>query len=128
MVTLELDYPPSWNHFFSYVRGRPVLSKEARAYRQQVRRQIAASGAKPLMGPLAVRIEISPPDQRRRDCDNAQKTILDALQNGGAFWDDSQIVWLLTIKSAQVSGGKATVSMKVMDDIAHPSAMPEFVD
>ena len=33
--------------------------------------------------------------------------ILDALQQGGAFIDDSQIVWLLTVKSEVVSGAKS---------------------
>ena len=99
MVKLELPHPPSINHYFSYQHGRPILSKNARAFRQQVRRLVIASGAKPMLGPLAIRIEISPPDDRRRDCDNAQKPILDALQHGGVFWDDSQVFWLLTIKS-----------------------------
>jgi crossover junction endodeoxyribonuclease RusA len=105
-VELALPYPPSINHYFSYYQGRPVLSKDARAYRHQVRRIAIAKGIKPLMGPLAVRIEIHPPDDRRRDCDNVQKAVLDALQHAGAFWDDSQVVWLLTIKHpSQTKGG-----------------------
>ena len=27
---LELPYPPSVNHYFSFVRGRPVLGKDVR--------------------------------------------------------------------------------------------------
>ncbi len=105
-IELNLSYPPSINHYFSYYQGRPVLSKDARAYRHQVRRIAIAKGIKPLMGPLAVRIEIHPPDDRRRDCDNVQKSVLDALQHAGAFWDDSQVVWLLTIKHpSQAKGG-----------------------
>ncbi len=80
MQTLDLPYPPSINHYFSYCQGRPVLSKDARAYRHQVRRIAIARSIKPLMGKLAVRIEIAPPDDRRRDCDNVQKPILDALR------------------------------------------------
>ena len=39
MVTeFDLPYPPSVNHYFSYYQGRPVLSKDARTYRHQVRR------------------------------------------------------------------------------------------
>ncbi len=124
MFKLELDYPPSLNHQFSYVRGRPVLSKDARVYRQQVRKQIAASGMKPMMGPLAVRIEINPPDQRRSDCDNAQKAILDALQHAGAFWDDSQINWLLTVKSEPVPNGRAIVTIQSAEDGPAPHEIP----
>ena len=63
------------------------------------------------MGPLAIRIEIFPPDQRRRDCDNVQKSALDAMQLGGLFWDDSQVVWLLTIKLASKPLGLISVTL-----------------
>jgi crossover junction endodeoxyribonuclease RusA len=111
VVELELPYPPSINHYFSYYQGRPVLSKDARTYRHQVRRIAIAKGIKPLMGPIAVRIDIAPPDERRRDCDNVQKAVLDALQHAGAFWDDSQVVWLLTIKHDSQANGRAIVRL-----------------
>lgn len=109
MIRLELPYPPSINHAFSMTRGRPVLTQETRAYRQRVRKLVRGSGMPTLLGPLAVRLELFPPDDRRRDCDNAQKSLLDALQQAGAFVDDSQIVWLLTIKTVPLSGGKVIV-------------------
>lgn len=112
-VELTLPYPPSINHYFSYYQGRPILSKDARAYRHQVRRIAIARGIKPLLGSLAVRIEIHPPDDRRRDCDNVQKAVLDALQHAGAFWDDSQVVWLLTIKHP--SQVESSVSVRLDD-------------
>ena len=111
MIELNLPYPPSINHYFSYYQGRPVLSKDARAYRHQVRRIAISRGIKPLMGKLAVRIEIAPPDDRRRDCDNVQKAVLDALQHGGLFWDDSQVVWLLSIKFEQQANGGVKVKL-----------------
>ena len=98
MIKLDLPYPPSANHTYSYAHGRPVLTQDARAYRHAVRKIIASQRLKPFMGPLAIRIEINPPDKRRRDCDNVQKSVLDAMQLGGLFWDDSQVLWLLTIK------------------------------
>jgi crossover junction endodeoxyribonuclease RusA len=110
-VELELPYPPSINHFYSYYQGRPVLSKEARTYRHHVRRIAIAQGIKPLMGPVAIRIEIHPPDDRRRDCDNVQKSILDALQHAGAFWDDSQIVWMLSLKKDKRAKGAVRVML-----------------
>ncbi len=69
---------------------------------------------------LAVRIEIHPPEERRRDCDNAQKAILDALQHAGAFWDDSQIIWLLTVKLNSLPGGQATIQFWQLSDGALP--------
>ena len=112
MVTeFDLPYPPSINHYFSYYQGRPVLSKDARTYRHQVRRIAIDAGIKPLMGLIAVRIDIWPPDNRRRDCDNSQKSILDALQHAGVFWDDSQVVWLLSIKHESKSKGQIKVQI-----------------
>ncbi len=122
MVTeLKLPYPPSINHYFSYYQGRPVLSKDARAYRHQVRRIAITTGIKPLMGPLAIRIDIFPPDDRRRDADNVQKSVLDALQHAGAFWDDSQVVWLLSIKHESRPSGSIRVQL---DDVTSQKISP----
>ena len=121
MTQIELPWPPSANHHFSVIRGRPVLSKDVRVYRQRVRQCVRSSSAKVALGVLAVRIDLFPPDGRRRDCDNFQKPILDALQQAGAFLDDSQIVWLLTVKSDPVPNGKVMVTIREADD-GHPPA------
>ncbi len=63
-------------------------------------------------GSLAIRIDITPPDDRRRDCDNVQKAVLDALQHAGAFWDDSQVVWLLSIKHDSQPTGTVKVQLE----------------
>jgi hypothetical protein len=75
-------------------------------------------GIRPLSGPLDLRLELYPPDRRRRDCDNAQKPVLDALQHGGAYHDDSQIVHLETWKLAPIKGGKAVVVIEEVTDVA----------
>lgn len=118
MIKLELPYPPSINHYFSYYQGRPVLSKDARSYRHQVRRIAIANGVKPLMGPLAVRIDIFPPDKRRRDIDNCFKSVLDALQHAGVFWDDSQIIVLHAVKYPAAQDGCVVVEIHEMEDEA----------
>ena len=108
---LDLPYPPSVNHYFNYYQGRPVLSKDARTYRHKVRRIAIEQGIKPMMGPLSVHIDIYPPDKRRRDIDNCFKSVLDALQNAGVFWDDSQIVVLHAIKHPPNHEGHVVVSV-----------------
>ncbi|MBE7457431.1 MAG: RusA family crossover junction endodeoxyribonuclease [Phycisphaerae bacterium] len=109
MTTITLPWPPSVNHYWRMWRGRMLISREGRAFRKSVCAALAQLGMQPLSGPLAVAIELHPPDRRRRDADNSQKATLDALQHGGAFHDDSQVFWLLTKKGVVVPGGKVVV-------------------
>lgn len=125
MITIQCPYPPSVNHAYSLLRGRPVLTQHTRAYRQRIRGLVRAAGIPTLLGPLAVRMELFPPDERRRDCDNAQKSLLDALVQAGAFVDDSQIVWLLTVKAPPLTDGKAVVIASSLLDEPPPSSALE---
>ena len=58
---------------------------------------------------LAVKVEVYPPDRRRRDIDNVQKPILDALEKGQAYEDDSQIDLLISQRCNLVRGGAVVV-------------------
>ncbi|MCX5674882.1 MAG: RusA family crossover junction endodeoxyribonuclease [Planctomycetota bacterium] len=109
MFEFELPYPPSVNHYFRMVGGRMLISREGRAFRTRVCSTLAAMGVRPLDGRLVVEIEIYPPDNRRRDVDNTLKSLLDALQHGHAYRDDSQIVDLHIRKCAAVDGGRTLV-------------------
>ena len=109
MLELELPYPPSVNHYFRMVGRRVLISREGRAFRTRVCSTLAAMGVRPMDGRLALEIEVYPPDNRRRDIDNVQKALLDALEHGGAYWDDSQVVRLTIEKRAVVEGGRTIV-------------------
>lgn len=106
---ITLPWPPSVNHYWRTWRGRMLLSRQGRAYRKQVGAILKAAGVTPQSGPLAIHVELYPPDRRKRDVDNTFKAIGDSLQHGGAFHDDSQIVWLLIQKSDTVPSGKVVV-------------------
>jgi Holliday junction resolvase RusA-like endonuclease len=41
--------------------------------------------------PVACRVTVCPPDNRKRDLDNILKALFDALQHAGVIEDDSQI-------------------------------------
>jgi Holliday junction resolvase RusA-like endonuclease len=112
MLELELPYPPSVNHYWRRVGARTLISRGGRAFRQSVCSLLAARGIRPLAGPLAIDIRIHPPDRRRRDIDNVQKALLDAMQHGGAYFDDNQIVRLAIEKCDPVPGGKTIVRMR----------------
>jgi crossover junction endodeoxyribonuclease RusA len=122
MLRLDLPYPPSLNHYFRSFRGRIVISRTGRMFRQTVCTLLRRAGIRPAAGPLAVAIDLYPPDRRVRDCDNALKALIDALQHGGAFFDDSQIVWLLTVRAQVVVGGKSIVTIGRLGQEQLPSA------
>lgn len=44
-----------------------------------------------LEGELSVSLQLVPPDRRKRDIDNYNKALLDALTHSGLWSDDSQI-------------------------------------
>lgn len=106
-LELELPYPPSINHLYRRVGPRTLISREGRRFRERVCLLLAAAGVRRLNGPLCVEILVYPPDRRRRDVDNLQKALLDALQHGGAYRDDSEIKKLTIEMCRPVAGGKA---------------------
>ncbi len=112
MLDIELPYPPSMNHYWRRVGPRVLISREGRRFRERVVTLLAARRLQPLLGPLEVVVAVHPPDLRRRDIDNLQKALLDALQHGGAYADDSQIVRLTIEKRAPVAGGKTLVRIR----------------
>lgn len=92
-VRMILPFPPSLNRLWRNVNGRTVMSRAGRQYRDAVLREWAWAGHQGL-GASALTVDTWAwlPDARRRDLDNLQKAVLDALQRAGAFRDDSQIV------------------------------------
>lgn len=112
MLEFDLPYPPSVNHYWRRVGARTLISRGGRVFRAAVCSLLAARGVHPLSGPLVVDVLIHPPDRRRRDIDNVQKALLDALQHGGAYGDDSQIVRLTIEKGQPMEGGKTIVQIR----------------
>lgn len=116
MVEFELPYPPSVNHYWRRVGARTLISRGGRAFRQAVCTILAVGGVQPLAGRLEMEIVVHPPDRRRRDIDNVQKALLDALQHGGAYEDDSQIVRLAIEKGDPVDGGRTLVRINEVSE------------
>lgn len=121
-MDLELPYPPSVNHLWRHYRNRTVLSREGREYRRAVRLALATRSVRPILGPLAVEIEVYPPDARRRDLDNLHKILLDSMGNGGAYFDDSQIDKLTITRRDKMPGGK--VRVQVTPFTSQPAQLP----
>lgn len=93
-LTVEVPYPPTVNRYWRRVGHRTVVSAEGRAYRRAVLDQVGEQlgGRGPAFADrLAVSLVVVPPDRRRRDLDNVEKALWDALQAAGVYRDDEQI-------------------------------------
>lgn len=96
-MKLTLAYPPTVNTYWRVVNGRPILSAEARAYKQGTKLRALTQGARiPLAGPVALNLAVYRP-RRVGDLDNVLKAILDALK-GIAFEDDKQVVQIFATR------------------------------
>lgn len=109
MIQLTLPWPPSVNHYYRWVGSRMLISYEGRCYREAVVRLLRGLSRPPLLDRLQVDIQAFPPDRRRRDLDNAQKALLDAIQHAGVYADDSQIDRLQICRGDPVVGGRMVV-------------------
>jgi crossover junction endodeoxyribonuclease RusA len=107
----ELPYPPSVNHYWRRVGFRTLISRGGRRYRKEVMALLAADRAAPMRGRLEMVVHVFPPDGRRRDLDNLQKSLCDALQSAGVYADDSQIDRLDVHRGPIVRGGKVLVQI-----------------
>ena len=107
----ELPYPPSVNHYWRRVGGATLISREGRRFRKEVCARLSRMRVERMDGRLAVRVLVCPPDARRRDLDNIQKALLDALEHGGVYGDDGQIDCLFVERGPITLGGKVLVQV-----------------
>ncbi len=92
-VCLILPFPPSANRYWRNVKGRMVLSKEARDYRKTIANSCFIQGVRPehcAKGSISLKMAFYRP-QKRGDLDNLEKQPIDALR-GILYADDKQIV------------------------------------
>lgn len=116
MIELSLPYPPTGNHAVKHTRNGHYATKEAKAYRALVAVLCRSKRPKkPFPGPLSVLVIISPPDRRRRDMDNAWKTLSDSLTHAGIWEDDSQIADLRLVRIPPVPGGSVAVRVEMVN-------------
>ena len=114
-LVLDLPWPPSVNHYWvQFVAGKRVvvtIGKAGRQYREAVAKIAKDMDVDVVHGRLSVEVRARMPDSRRRDLDNVQKALLDALAKGGAYRDDSQIDRLVVERGPVMPGGKVLVEI-----------------
>lgn len=96
--TYRLPWPPSVNCYIRRGSNRSYMTKKGKEFRDEVVNEVAERDSSvwkiprcAMNGRLAVNVELTAPDKRKRDIDNHVKAVLDALQYAGVFLDDSQI-------------------------------------
>ena len=111
MIVLRLPFPPSANSLFAGKRRRYV-SPQYKRWRVNAGWEIRLQKVQPIAGPVTIDIALTPPDNRRRDCDNANKPILDLLVANGLLADDSrEIVRQVTARWTDADQPQAVVTI-----------------
>ncbi len=116
---LNLPYPPTINHYWRRVGRRTLISREGRTFRRNVCALLARGSGNgpckpPADGRVALAMDAFPPDRRRRDLDNIQKPVLDALEHAGVYEDDSQIDLLVTRRREVTKCGHIEIQLDAL--------------
>ena len=95
-----LPVPPSVNAMYSHGRGGTYLNREVVVFRQQVLETVGVTGHTPYDDRLAVDIFVTAKNYARRDMDNLNKCLLDAMTKANVWVDDFQIDDVRTRRAA----------------------------
>lgn len=118
-MKLTLPFPPSVNAYWRSpnsgpLKGRTLVSAKGRAFQSEACAAIIEQLRrlpKPSTSPAAVEILLCPPDVRRRDIDNYNKALFDALTHAGIWEDDSQIKRMLVEWGPVTQKGKVEITI-----------------
>lgn len=118
-MKLTLPFPPSVNAYWRSpnsgpLKGRTLISAKGRAFQSDACAAIIEQLRKlpkPSSAPAAVEIILYPPDARRRDIDNYNKALFDALTHAGIWEDDSQIKRMLVEWGPVTHKGKVEITI-----------------
>lgn len=129
-MKLVLPFPPSVNTYWRApnsgpLKGQHLISVVGRKYQsaacaaivEQLRRL-----PKPSAEAAAVVIVLYPPDHRRRDLDNYNKALFDALTHAGIWEDDSQVKRMLVEWGPVLPKGKVEITISKFETTAGAAA------
>ena len=117
-TSFNLPYPPSMNTYWRNFRGRTIIGKPGREFREAVI-QFVIDNNIPKFGDkkLKITLILRPRDKRKIDIDNRIKAVLDALEHAGVFDDDFQVDHIEMIRGEPIKGGLLHV---VIEEIKNP--------
>lgn len=114
-MILILPYPPSNNRYYRHWKGRTLLSREGRAYREAVQLEAGRREGWPLKGLVKLTIQVYPPTRWGQDLDNIPKAICDALQYSGILENDRQIAELHVFRQPKEGSPSVMVGLDMLE-------------
>jgi crossover junction endodeoxyribonuclease RusA len=115
-LEVRLPWPPSVNHYWKARGNRRFISPTAKAWLDEAVLLLRTARVR-FDGPVKVNMLLSPPDRRRRDGDNLEKAVMDALVKAGVIKDDS--LWHVPKSCKELVGeckGYVLLVVEEMDD------------
>ena len=115
-MILTRPWSPSANGYYRHVGHRTLISREGRAFRQNVCALLAGGGHDGFTHGerLAMVMDVFPPDRRRRNIDNLQKPVIDAVEHAGIYANDNQIDMLITRRCEVVPAGRILIDVMAL--------------
>jgi len=104
-----LPMPPSANVYWRNVKGKTLVSAEAKSYKKEVAKLAHRLGMRPLNGDVRLVIQVYR-NQASGDLSNRIKVIEDAL-NGVGYFDDSQVVQILAQRLDDKGNGRIVIGI-----------------
>jgi len=127
-IELYLPFPPTVNNYYVKTSRGVFISQKGRKFRDIVHSAVVEQlgGAVAIDSRMLVEIVLFPPDKRRRDVDNYNKALLDALTHAGVWEDDSLIDQLFIYRgTVQKKPGQAFVRITDAGPVVDtPSMLP----
>jgi crossover junction endodeoxyribonuclease RusA len=120
MISLQLPYPPSVNHYWGVSGKQRFLGKKGKEFRQAVAEAcLDARSSNDGWAPGSVLVALSGrPTSATRDVDNTLKPLLDAMEHAGVYENDCQIDELHVVRQDPMKGGACCVVVPISGEYA----------
>ena len=107
---IYLPFPPTVNNYYVKTQRGVFISQKGRKYRDEVLQAVLEQvSGETIDKQMLVEVILFPPDKRRRDVDNYNKALLDALTTAELWEDDCLIDQLFNYRGEIRKGGQAYV-------------------
>ena len=112
-IDFRMPWPPSLNRYYRTWRGRILISKAGRLYREEVIKLVRDADLDfGISCDIKVSIGLAPPKNNGWDIDNYTKGLFDALTHAGVWKDDKLIVKMAIEKLPKYAMGEVYISIE----------------